>query len=85
VMQRIREALVIYALTSRDSTLNAATVEEAIADCSTHGGFSSHADWLKKLIREHRQQPEPTPLSQSELIEKALNDLRNAGLGASSL
>ncbi len=85
VLQRISEALVIYALTSKDTTLDAATVEEAITDCATHGSFSSHADWLKELIRKHRHQPEPPPLSQRELIEKTFNDLRNAGMGALSL
>lgn len=85
VLQRIREALVIYALTSKDTTLDAATVEEAIADCSAYSGFSPHKDQLGKLIREHRHQPEPTLLSQNELIDKTFNDLRNAGMGALSL
>jgi len=55
VLQRIREGLVIYALTSKDVTLDAATVEEAIADCSAYNGFSPHADWLRELIRKYRQ------------------------------
>jgi len=84
VLRRIREALVIYALTTRDKN-DWTVVEEAIADCSAYNGFSPHTDWLRELIRKHRQQPESPPLSQAELIEKTFNDLRNAGMGALSL
>jgi hypothetical protein len=55
VLQRIREALVIYALTSRDKNLDWTVVEEAIADCSAYSGFSPHSNWLRELIRNYRQ------------------------------
>ncbi len=84
-LQRIREGLVIYGLVTGDKNLDWAVVEEAIADCSAYNGFSGHADWLKQLIREHRQQSAPAPLSQKELLDRTLNDLHNAGLGATSL
>jgi len=56
-LQRIREALVIYALTTRDKNLDCTVVEEAVADCCAYSSFSPHADWLRRLISEQRHNP----------------------------
>lgn len=53
-LTRIREALVIYALTCKEPNLDQHAVEEAIADCSAHNLFTSHGGWVRELIREHR-------------------------------
>jgi hypothetical protein len=52
VLQQARESLVLYALRSRDASLDWNVVGEAIRDCTACRGFSSHATELRKLLQE---------------------------------
>ncbi len=53
-LQNVRENLVLYALRTHDQNLNWEIIREAIADCSSYGGFSPNADELRKLIQKRR-------------------------------
>ena len=58
-LQNVREALVIYALTTKDPSLDWSVVEEAISDCVSFKGFSPNAAELGKLIHQHREASVP--------------------------
>jgi hypothetical protein len=81
-LQNARENLVLYALRSKDTSLDATLVGEAIDDCAAYRGFSPSHEQLQRLIRHHRQMPE---LTQKELIARTLRDLHDAGSGALNL
>jgi hypothetical protein len=54
-LQMARENLVLYALRTKDSNLDAALVAEAISDCVSFKGFSANAAELRKLIRQYQE------------------------------
>jgi hypothetical protein len=53
-LRDVREALVLYALTTRDQNLDWQIVREAIEDNASYKGFSSHTEELHLLIRQYR-------------------------------
>ena len=55
-LQDVREALILYALTTRDKNLDWSVVEEAIRDFLAYRGFSPHERELRKLIQDYRNQ-----------------------------
>jgi hypothetical protein len=55
VLQQARESLVLYALRSRDVSLDWNVVGEAISDCVSFKGFSANAAELRKLIRQYQE------------------------------
>jgi hypothetical protein len=55
VLQQVRESLVLYALRSRDVSLDWNVVGEAISDCVSFKGFSANAAELRKLIRQYQE------------------------------
>jgi hypothetical protein len=85
-LQKVRAALLIYALDSKDEHLDWDIVNEALADWQAdRTSCKPYDDIVKQMIAKYRKSCESLPLSETELVEKTMADLADAGEGALNL